>query len=222
MKSSFGKSSGTLAARLELYETIQHEMSLIRRDKLAAHCDLDACFMLHDEKRGYLGHIFKQESARTINRLIVARNHEGRMEVYPLPSTLASTQTRALLDRLYPSSTPAARARREDREWLYAVTGLEALAPTTDEDDCPSRLNLFYVGDFLDCVEDAINLEWRIKNSVLRGDGDNTLEIVKRLRQVPDYSQHFPDRCPPGPGKRQRQSPDTPARVPSGSGWQPA
>ncbi len=219
MKPSFETAANPLATRWAHYQAIQQEMSMIRRDKLAAHCDLDACFMLHDEERGYLGQIFQQESARHINRLIVAHNHQGSMAVFPLPTTLAATQTRALLDRLYPASSAQQRAQIEDRQWLSAVTGLDQLAPVIEEESCPQRLNLFYVGDFLDRVDEAIGLARRIKTSVLLGDGLNTLEIMKRLRQVPDYSHHFPDHRPP-PGKGKKRQAERPAALPSG-GWQP-
>ncbi len=199
-----------------MYQTIQRELAMVRLDKISTHCDLDDCFGKNDETPGMIGKVFKERSEDTVNRLIVERNRMRLMPAFPMPTTLANTQTRELLDRLYPHSAQRERERLETAEWLQAATGLNVFVFDMSEKRCPDSLNLFYVGDFLNCVEDAISLNRRIKTSVLLGDGQGTLDIVRKLRNIPDYSHHFPN-VPPGPGRGRRKEEAKPVFVPGGA-----
>lgn len=186
-----------MGTRWSQYQTAKHELSLVRRDKLAAHCDLDACF----DTPGFLGDVYRRQKERILS-FIRDRNHKGLLPARQLATHLAYTQTRELIERLYPHTIEKEIERQEEQQWIYAATGLCLYFKDMSDMLRPQNLNLFYVGPFLDCLESAIQLETQIHKSLFLGDGQSTLEAIKRLRNIPDYSSHFPHHPPFSGGRR--------------------
>lgn len=181
----------------EIFDQAQHALSLIRRDKLAAHCDIDSCF----SGPGYLGALYREHKDKIIET-IKLRNHQGRLPARRISTDQAYTQTRDLIAQLYPHTMEKEIARLDDQEWVCAATGIFLDLKDKSEEVRPQNLNLFYMGDFLDCLEACLHLSHHIQQSLRQGDEENTLAVLKRLRAIPDYRDHFPNHPPSQGGKR--------------------
>ena len=194
--------------RRDLYRQIQTEMALIRHGKVATNIDLIACFSdaAENRPRGHLGRIFSQ-AENQYYRTFIANVSVGNIQAFYLPVKLALTKTRVAFDR---------ECAIIDDQQKQTEALLKQIEPVFKDMEfnisfefvpspVPDQLEALYVGDFLDIINATMSFEKRVLPSVIIGDGEETLKIVRDLRNIPDYSQHFPQRPrPPGNGKSQK------------------
>ena len=154
-----------------------------------------------------MGTLYAQNKDKIIES-IKERNHKGLLPARRIETDKTYTQTRDLMTKLYPHSLQDEMRRLSDQEWVMAATGIYLDLKDRSDEVRPQYLNLFYLGDFLDGLEASIHLSRALHKSVQLGDGDATLAAIKKLRALPDYSDHFPNH-PPSQGGKREKAPET-------------
>lgn len=111
---------------------------------------------------------------------------------------------------------PASLAKEKTRERIYSqalgkivvtkLSDVEKALSDNEVDDIEkvieaeiakkNRLQLVYVGDYLEEVDKAINMSLTLTIDVLFGKGSAALDIIKELHTVPDYSEYASGRPP--------------------------
>lgn len=202
MKTIFDRIVGTYKQRKNLHEQIEAQVAMINLDKIALFQDLGNCFDLNPRlnRKFYTNEQYFQ--------------HLGQAQCFLLPNTLLKTAARERVEKekawliSQPEFIKEQRKLYEKLAEFYAVRGRpydvdaeieELLNPTTSR--------AYYVGDFMNAVDNTVNLKRSFASSAwLYGDGKQTLEVVTDLRHVPDYSHHFPNRPPRnGQGSKRKE-----------------
>lgn len=174
-----------------LYQQILTGLSNLNPSKLAAHCDLDQCFA----QGGHLARVHDSAKFSSIRDSLIKHNHEHKRALR-LPLEYAHPRTLAVVQQHYQMS-PREMQQWEDQVWTIRATGLNLPMTVTLFDRMPDKLNLFYLGDYMACVDQAIDLGHTIRQAVTRGEGQNILNTIAALKALPDYSPYFSDPEPP-------------------------
>lgn len=71
-----------------------------------------------------------------------------------------------------------------------------------------SDLRCYYLGKLLEMTDSLLTLKDEIPRAIMFGEGDLALHTFNKMRALPDYGHHFPNRPPPPGGLRKDE--DTP------------
>jgi hypothetical protein len=189
MKSVFDRISGAIAQRSAVYKDITHQFSLVRQDKLATSTDLFESFKANPRLSDAL-------DAKGGVSLWMMKN---AIKSEQIPNSLLKTASRENIEQQYrefessPENVAKARKVLDEVNAILARGGVSPI--DADVMKRPTSAHLFWVDDFLAAADSILNLKWTFKLSAyVYGDGEKTLEVVNNLRNLPDYSSHFPPR----------------------------
>lgn len=215
----------TVRTRMQDYRDLTTGLSRIIGSKVATLMDMESAF--YDSKRetpdsilprGIAGKKFHKNYPSFARAFHIAASFYD-MPVFLLPASLLNTQSREEFERRYGHLrlTEEQRAQRE-QELRDFATHIFSLRPEDPlhviiPDGVPSHVPCVYLGDFVDLADGEINFQRTLKLAAAFGDAQEMKLVINALRDVPDYSQHFPDR-PPHNGKGRKQDDARPAIVP--------
>lgn len=212
MKNIFTALANPITERLRYKNEVRREFDLIRGDKVATLLDLSECFFDADKPRGYLGMDY-YESAPAIFEVINVLAAVGEIPLFNLPVNLAHSKTVEAIDMgMKRAEATAQKEEAEFRKFFKEQSGAE-LNLMVMRLARPERLEALYLGDFIDIATMLNGFAHNLNRASYFGDGANALSTVKDLRNIPDYSSHFPPRPPRnGQGKKSTE-PDRPVPV---------
>lgn len=201
-----------ITERIRYKNEVRREFDLIRGDKVATLIDLTACFYDAAKPRGMIGEDFQFNTFNVMQGIGIL-SHYGVFPVYDLPVSVAHTKTREQIDLI---TKEIDKSVRESEEYFRRVLSsiepdkikFQYMAPPPIE-----RMQALYLGDFIEMLDKSFGFRKGLNLACYLGHGENTLAIVKDLRNVPDYSSHFPPRPPRnGQGKKSTE-PERPVPV---------
>lgn len=206
MQTIFNKITSEITQRNALRQQIHREFNLIRRDKLSSEIDLFACFYATTgEPRGSIGRLVDRHRG-DFYRHLLHHQFTNDVEVHYLPATLGTTLSRDNFTREKEEYDARQEADKEALRLEIEEAGMDFI--DHEIEPFPDRMMLLHVDDFFTILEQDVKLERILNTSAYIGDGKNSLIIVQALRQVPDYSSHFPLRPPRNGNRKKDEAPD--------------
>lgn len=209
----------TVSERLKAYKDVRNFLPTINHTKIVSYLDVRAAFYdttkrspqaLEDVPYGIVG---KHYAPGHHLRTVFSPNACETMQEFPLPATLMKEQTRIEYDAVHRQKGNQLAKQQADIKSLSRIFPSLADVPGVEQAPPPSHIECYYLGDFMDRFKHQLFFDALTRVSAALGDAPKMLNILKALRDTPDYSDHFPER-PPRKGKTLEKLVDHPGFMP--------